>query len=101
MPPVNPLNPSICNKNKKRKSASSQNYSKPGAVKVPRKTLDSFFAPRVSISSGNRKRTEVVTLNDEQRKVLSMVVEEGKNVFFTGSAGGCCALRYISLIRYR
>jgi len=32
-----------------------------------------------------------VTLNDEQRKVLRMVVEGGKNVFFTGAAGVSCA----------
>lgn len=28
-----------------------------------------------------------LTLSDEQKRVLQMVVEEGKNVFFTGSAG--------------
>jgi ATP-dependent DNA helicase PIF1 len=86
-----PTNPSTTNNNK-RKSASSASSSKPGSVKVPRKTLDSFFAPRVSVSSGNKKETNVVTLNDEQRMVLNMVVDEGKNVFFTGSAGGCCAV---------
>lgn len=26
-------------------------------------------------------------LNDEQKRVLEMVVDEGKNVFFTGAAG--------------
>jgi hypothetical protein len=26
-------------------------------------------------------------LNDEQRRVMEMVVDEGKNVFFTGAAG--------------
>jgi hypothetical protein len=28
-----------------------------------------------------------VPLNDEQKRVLEMVVDEGKNVFFTGAAG--------------
>ncbi len=35
-----------------------------------------------------------IVLSEEQKKVLSMVVDEGKSVFFTGSAGGsylaCC-----------
>jgi len=26
-------------------------------------------------------------LNDEQRRVLEMVVDQGKNIFFTGAAG--------------
>jgi ATP-dependent DNA helicase PIF1 len=86
MPPTHPLKPSTIN-NKKRKSDSSASSSKPGATKVPRKTLDSFFAPRVSVSSGNKKEPSIVTLNEEQRKVLRMAVDEGKNVFFTGSAG--------------
>lgn len=37
--------------------------------------------------SGNSKEKNLVTLNEEQRKVLRLVVDEGKNVFFTGSAG--------------
>ncbi|EST05467.1 DNA helicase Pif1 like protein [Kalmanozyma brasiliensis GHG001] len=44
-----------------------------------------------AIPSGaqNEKKQEVnkIFLSQEQRKVLHMVVEEGKNVFFTGSAG--------------
>lgn len=69
---------------KKRKSDAGP---KPGPSKVSRQTLDSFFAPRISVSSGNKKEVNLVTLNEEQRRVLRMVVEEGKNVFFTGSAG--------------
>jgi hypothetical protein len=71
---------------KKRKSDSAS-LSKPGSSKVSRQTLDSFFTPRVSVSSGNRNDTTLLTLNEEQRRVLTMVVDEGKNVFFTGSAG--------------
>ena len=33
-----------------------------------------------------------MALNAEQRKVLRMVVDEGKNVFFTGAAGECISL---------
>jgi hypothetical protein len=86
MPPANPLKPSAVN-NKKRKAGPSEGSSKSGSSKVPRKTLDSFFAPRVSVSSGNTRETNIVTLNEEQRRVLKMVVDEEKNVFFTGSAG--------------
>jgi hypothetical protein len=85
MPPANPLKPSAIGA-KKRKSSSTSSV-KPGPSKVPRTTLDSFFPPRVSVSSGNKKETTIVTLNEEQRMVLRMVVEEGKSVFFTGSAG--------------
>ncbi|CDR99144.1 related to PIF1-DNA helicase involved in mitochondrial DNA repair and telomere length control [Sporisorium scitamineum] len=34
-----------------------------------------------------KKNVNKIFLSQEQRKVLQMVVEEGKNVFFTGSAG--------------
>ncbi|SJX62951.1 related to PIF1-DNA helicase involved in mitochondrial DNA repair and telomere length control [Sporisorium reilianum f. sp. reilianum] len=34
-----------------------------------------------------KKNVNKIFLSQEQRKVLHMVVEEGKNVFFTGSAG--------------
>ena len=33
------------------------------------------------------RESQPVQLNDAQRQVLRMVVEEEKNVFFTGSAG--------------
>ena len=55
-----------------------------------RKTLDSFFTPQVTIASPNKQDKgsyEVLALNTEQRRVLQMVVHEGKNVFFTGAAG--------------
>ena len=37
--------------------------------------------------TGSKKSVNKIFLSQEQRKVLHMVVEEGKNVFFTGSAG--------------
>lgn len=48
---------------------------------------------QVPIPSGSKAGSEKATardsvaLNAEQRKVLRMVVDEGKNVFFTGAAG--------------
>ena len=68
---------------RKRKSDCSISPSN----KKPRQTLDAFFAPRVSVPSGNSKERNLVTLDEEQRKVLRLVVDEGKSVFFTGSAG--------------
>lgn len=40
-----------------------------------------------SSEADGKKRVNKIFLSQEQRKVLHMVVEEGKNVFFTGSAG--------------
>ena len=77
---------------KKRKSTGG--LDAPGkqddASNKRRKTLDAFFAPQVTVKSPTKDSkgfTEVVALNTEQRRVLQMVVDEGKNVFFTGPAG--------------
>ncbi len=56
------------------------------------KTLDTFFPPQVTarpLQKHNKTDHALspVTLNQEQIRVLRMVVEEGKNVFFTGAAG--------------
>ncbi|KAI0672182.1 PIF1-like helicase-domain-containing protein [Trametes maxima] len=56
-----------------------------------RRTLDTFFSPQVTIpfageNDGNAT-CEHVSLNQEQVRVLQMVVQEEKNVFFTGAAG--------------
>ncbi|SOV03587.1 related to PIF1 - DNA helicase involved in mitochondrial DNA repair and telomere length control [Ustilago sp. UG-2017a] len=40
-----------------------------------------------SSEADGKKGVNKIFLSQEQRKVLHMVVEEGKNVFFTGSAG--------------
>ncbi|KAJ3480472.1 hypothetical protein NLI96_g8332 [Meripilus lineatus] len=75
---------------RKRKSTGSIDDVKPKPTKQPRKTLDTFFSPQV-LATGcpkDEKATrEHVALNEEQIKVLRMVVEEEQNVFFTGSAG--------------
>ena len=64
--------------------------------KQPRLTLDSFFAPKVTISQNvgiddvskdYKEGTMDVVLSIEQQRVMRMVVDEGKSVFFTGSAG--------------
>lgn len=42
---------------------------------------------KLAISAKKRKKLESVFLSEEQQRVLKFVVEEGKSVFFTGSAG--------------
>ncbi|KAJ7672820.1 hypothetical protein B0H17DRAFT_173885 [Mycena rosella] len=72
---------------KKRKSEGGSTSKRP--AKQPRQTLDSFFSPLVlaPASSSNDDDRKMVSLNAEQNAILRQVVDEGKNVFFTGSAG--------------
>lgn len=75
---------------RKRKSTGDIEDAKTKPAKQPRKTLDAFFAPKVttsSLSQDGEKTYEHVLLNEEQMGVLRIVVEGEKNVFFTGSAG--------------
>ncbi|THH29339.1 hypothetical protein EUX98_g4847 [Antrodiella citrinella] len=75
---------------KKRKSTGDIDEGRPKQAKQPRKTLDTFFAPQLPVSATPDEETgkiEHVSLNEEQIRVLKMVVDEEKNVFFTGSAG--------------
>lgn len=75
---------------KKRKSTGSTSNESNKNAKRPRNTLDAFFSPRIpapDASNDKNSAKETVTLNDEQRRVLRMVVEEEKSVFFTGAAG--------------
>jgi hypothetical protein len=68
-------------------------------AKKPRVSLDTFFSPVVSSTvkkEANGKRD--VSLSTEQIRVLRMVVEEEKNVFFTGSAGESCSVGRMALI---
>jgi hypothetical protein len=77
------------------------------SAKQPKLTIDSFFSRKVSVRIGSgldgvaadaEEKVLDVVLSDEQVKVLKMVVEEGKNVFFTGSAGTSFFLRtFLSL----
>ncbi|KAJ7163788.1 PIF1-like helicase-domain-containing protein [Mycena crocata] len=72
---------------KKRKSDGEPSSKRP--VKQPRRTLDSYFSPQVlaPASSTNDDDRKLVSLNAEQTVILRQVVDEGKNIFFTGSAG--------------
>lgn len=72
---------------KKRKSTSNDDDDDKLSSKQPK--INAFFTPRVSLSTtcGTDKTTSVDKLSEEQNTVLQLVVEEGKNVFFTGSAG--------------
>jgi hypothetical protein len=75
---------------RKRKSTGSLEETKGRSTKQPRKTLDAFFSPQVlatGVPKDEKAAREHVALNEDQIKVLKMVVEEEKNVFFTGSAG--------------
>jgi hypothetical protein len=65
-------------------------------VKQPKLTIDTFFSSKVSVRVGSAldgvvgdadEKVLDVVLSDEQMRVLRMVVDEGKNVFFTGPAG--------------
>ncbi len=81
--------------NKKRKSTSDLHATsgKDGPQSDKRRrTLDAFFPPLVNVRASDKANDstgarELVSLNEEQVAVLHMVVEDGKNVFFTGAAG--------------
>lgn len=54
------------------------------------RTMDAFFTPRVQAAGcpkDDKEARQNVGLNTEQNKVLNMVVDDGKSVFFTGAAG--------------
>ena len=86
---------------RKRKAAASIEDDKKKAAKQPKRTLESFFSPQVlaaGVPTDEKATREHVALNAEQIRVLKMVVEEEKNVFFTGSAGELPNHPYGSLI---
>ena len=69
---------------KKRKSVES-NSNRPAKQS---KKINNYFSQLYPVSSSPEDYgTQGVPLNDDQRRVLEMVVNEGKNVFFTGAAG--------------
>jgi ATP-dependent DNA helicase PIF1 len=80
---------------KKRKSEGTASKR---PAKQPRQTIDSFFSPQVlaPASSSNDDDRKMVSLNAEQTAILRQVVDEGKNVFFTGSAGATVLYLVIS-----
>lgn len=78
----------------KRKSQDSLPDSR--SAKQPKSTIDAFFSPKVSVrvgsglngvNGGAEDKMLDVVLSEEQVRVMRMVVDEGKNIFFTGSAG--------------
>jgi hypothetical protein len=95
----------VSTNSKKRKSTGSlESTAAAKTLKKPRrsldttpskpvKTIDSFFSPQVP-ARPTKEETKCsqsfVSLSAEQTRVLRMVVDEGKNVFFTGSAGQTC-----------
>jgi hypothetical protein len=88
------MNKSTKKQTSKRKSTSALEDTR--SAKQPKLTIDSFFTPKVTVQVGSgidgvaggiEEKVFDVVLSDEQMRVLRMVVEEGKNVFFTGSAG--------------
>ncbi|KAI5984681.1 hypothetical protein EDD15DRAFT_1724068 [Pisolithus albus] len=80
-----PLKPTASTNVRKRKSRDDLDALHP----AKQSKIQSFFAPQVSLSAtcGTDQTTSVAQLSHEQNTVLQMVVEEEKNVFFTGSAG--------------
>lgn len=84
MPMTPQGNASKPSSSKKRKSDASDS-DRPAKQS---KKISSYFSPLFPVSS-NPKESEcrLAPLNDEQKRVLEMVVDEGKNVFFTGAAG--------------
>ena len=80
-PQGNTLKPSS---SKKRKSDASDS-NRPAKRS---KKISGYFSPLYPVSSNSKQsENQPVPLNDEQKRVMEMVVDEGKNVFFTGAAG--------------
>ena len=95
--PVTALSPMYKSKTKQGTKRKSQD-DLPGArsAKHPKSTIDAFFSPKVSVRVGSgfngvtgdvEDKILDVVLSEEQVRVMRMVVDEGKNIFFTGSAG--------------
>lgn len=101
------LESTVCTMNilQKRKIVDSIEDVRKRPLKQPR--LDAFFSPvraaestaladpglpqttgkGVVVSAFKSKPNSIPKFSDEQKAVLRMVVEEGRSVFFTGSAG--------------
>lgn len=79
---------------RKRKSTGDIEDSNTKLAKQPRKSLDAYFSREVLASGlpddNDDSTRKHVALNEQQIAVMKMVVEEEKNVFFTGSAGKPC-----------
>lgn len=84
----------------KRKAADTLESCRAKSARQPLRTLDAFFAPQRTahhvgvIQDKVKKAKPEVTrsedydkLSEEQKRVLKMVVDGEKSLFFTGSAG--------------
>jgi len=84
MPATPRANASKPSSSRKRKS---DEIDSDRPTKQPKK-IDNYFSQLYPVSSNSKEsESQPVPLNDEQKRVLEMVVDEGKNVFFTGAAG--------------
>lgn len=84
MPATSQTNASKPSSSRKRKSDES-NSDRPAKQS---KKISNYFSQLYPVSSNSQEsESQPVPLNDEQKRVLDMVVDEGKNVFFTGAAG--------------
>ncbi|KAJ4487537.1 PIF1-like helicase-domain-containing protein [Lentinula aciculospora] len=84
----------------KRKAV--QPLSSVTAPKKSKVTLESFFSPQVPLpkkSSDGPTEPSHAALSSEQIRVLHMVIDEGKSVFFTGAAGTGKSLLLRAIIR--
>jgi hypothetical protein len=101
------MSKSITKQGTKRKSQGAPPSSR--NAKQPKTTIDTFFSPKVSVRVGlgcgldgvtgdAKEKVLDVVLSDEQVRIMKLVVDEGKNVFFTGSAGtfSCAFSRSVS-----
>jgi hypothetical protein len=84
MPTTPKSNASKPSSSKKRKSDAADS-NRPAKQS---KKIDSYFLPLYPVFPNKKEGEKLpIPLNDEQRRVMEMVVDEGKNVFFTGAAG--------------
>lgn len=81
IPRANASKPSSSKKRKSEEGDSGRPTKQP-------KKIDTYFSQLYPVSSNPKEsESQPVPLNDEQKRVLEMVVDEGKSVFFTGAAG--------------
>jgi len=85
MPTKSPGSASKPSSSSKKRKSGGDDSERPAKQS---KKIDSYFAQLYPVSSNSKEsESQPVPLNDEQKRVLEMVVDEGKNVFFTGAAG--------------
>ena len=87
MPTKSPGSASKPSSSSKKRKSGGDDSERPAKQS---KKIDGYFSQLYPVSSNSKEsESQPVPLNDEQKRVLEMVVDEGKNVFFTGAAGTC------------